>query len=153
MSSSFAIDLEKLKSLGINDPRSAAALEMILDKSLTSDQRLFLSLWGSHLLKTVLFEPKQKIITAGSLVEEGYLIISGSLVGIEDDHIYRLGPGAVLGLAEGVINRPSKMTVITATSVQARLIPFHKIDSVISLLPKEVRGILFTIVKRTLALQ
>jgi len=153
VSSSFAIDLEKLKSLGINDPRSAAALEMILDKSLTSDQRLFLSLWGSHLLKTVLFEPKQKIITAGSLVEEGYLIISGSLVGIEDDHIYRLGPGAVLGLAEGVINRPSKMTVITATSVQARLIPFHKIDSVISLLPKEVRGILFTIVKRTLALQ
>lgn len=153
MSSSFAIDLEKLKSLGINDPRSAAALEMILDKSLTSDQRLFLSLWGSHLLKTVLFEPKQKIITAGSLVEEGYLIISGSLVGIEDDHIYRLGPGAVLGLAEGVINRPSKMTVITATSVQARLIPFHKIDSVISLLPKEVRGILYTIVKRTLALQ
>ena len=153
MSSSFAIDLEKLKSLGINDPRSAAALEMILDKSLTSDQRLFLSLWGSHLLKTVLFEPKNKIITAGSLVEEGYLIISGSLVGIEDDHIYRLGPGAVLGLAEGVINRPSKMTVITATSVQARLIPFHKIDSVISLLPNEVRGILFTIVKRTLALQ
>jgi len=153
VSSSFAIDLEKLKSLGINDPRSAAALEMILDKSLTSDQRLFLSLWGSHLLKTVLFEPKQKIITAGSLVEEGYLIISGSLVGIEDDHIYRLGPGAVLGLAEGVINRPSKMTVITATSVQARLIPFHKIDSVISLLPKEVRGILYTIVKRTLALQ
>ena len=153
MSSSFAIDLEKLKSLGINDPRSAAALEMILDKSLTSDQRLFLSLWGSHLLKTVLFEPKNKIITAGSLVEEGYLIISGSLVGIEDDHIYRLGPGAVLGLAEGVINRPSKMTVITATSVQARLIPFHKIDSVISLLPKEVRGILYTIVKRTLALQ
>jgi len=72
VSSSFAIDLEKLKSLGINDPRSAAALEMILDKSLTSDQRLFLSLWGSHLLKTVLFEPKQKIITAGSLVEEGY---------------------------------------------------------------------------------
>ena len=153
VSSSFAIDLETLKSLGINDPRSAAALEMILDKSLTSDQRLFLSLWGSHLLKTVLFEPKKKIITAGSLVEEGYLIISGSLVGIEDDHIYRLGPGAVLGLAEGVINRPSKMTVITATSVQARLIPFHKIDSVISLLPKEVRGILITIVKRTLALQ
>jgi len=72
VSSSFAIDLEKLKSLGINDPRSAAALEMILDKSLTSDQRLFLSLGGSHLLKTVLFEPKQKIITAGSLVEEGY---------------------------------------------------------------------------------
>jgi hypothetical protein len=58
-----------------------------------------------------------------------------------------------LGLAEGVINRPSQMTVITTTSVQAQLIPFHKIDTIISLLPKEVKGILHTIVKRTLALQ
>ena len=126
---------------------------MVRSKLLTSDQRLFLSLWGSNLLKTVLFEPKKKIITAGNVVEEGYLIISGSLVGIEGDHIYRLGPGAVLGLAEGVINRPSQMTVITTTSVQAQLIPFHKIDTIISLLPKEVKGILHTIVKRTLALQ
>ncbi|MEI7495527.1 MAG: cyclic nucleotide-binding domain-containing protein [Betaproteobacteria bacterium] len=153
VTSSFAIDLEKLKSLGINDPRSKAAMEMVRSKLLTSDQRLFLSLWGSNLLKTVLFEPKKKIITAGNVVEEGYLIISGSLVGIEGDHIYRLGPGAVLGLAEGVINRPSQMTVITTTSVQAQLIPFHKIDTIISLLPKEVKGILHTIVKRTLALQ
>jgi hypothetical protein len=128
-------------------------MEMVRSKLLTSDQRLFLSLWGSNLLKTVLFEPKKKIITAGNVVEEGYLIISGSLVGIEGDHIYRLGPGAVLGLAEGVINRPSQMTVITTTSVQAQLIPFHKIDTIISLLPKEVKGILHTIVKRTLALQ
>jgi len=96
VTSSFAIDLEKLKSLGINDPRSKAAMEMVRSKLLTSDQRLFLSLWGSNLLKTVLFEPKKKIITAGNVVEEGYLIISGSLVGIEGDHIYRLGPGPSL---------------------------------------------------------
>jgi CRP-like cAMP-binding protein len=150
--SSFAIDLEKLTSLGIKDPRSAAAIELIHSKSLTSDQRLFLSLWGSSLLKTTLFEPKKKIITAGQLVEEGYLIISGSLVGLEGEHIYRLGPGAVLGLAEGIINQPSKMTVMTTTAVQARLIPFHKIDSIISVLPAEMRAILQTIVKRTLAL-
>ena len=153
VSSSFALDLEKLKSLGINDPRSAATVEMIRSKLLTSDQRLFLSLWGSSLLKTALFEPKKKIITAGNVVDEGYLIISGSLVGVEGEHIFRFGPGSVLGLAEGVINQPSKMTVITTTTVQARLIPFHKIDSVIASLPKELRGILHTIVKRTLALQ
>ena len=73
VSSSFAIDLEKLKSLGISDPSSNAALEMIKSRSLTSDQRLFLTLWGSTLLKTALFEPKKKIITAGSLVEEKWL--------------------------------------------------------------------------------
>ena len=99
-----------------------------------------------------MFEAKKKIITAGSLIEEGYLIISGSLVGVEGDHIYRFGPGSVLGLAEGVINHPSKMSVITTTAVQARLIPFHKVDTIISLLPKEMKAILQTIVKRTLAL-
>ena len=36
--------------------------------------------------------------------------------------------------------------------VQARVIPFHKVDAIVSLLPKEMRGILQTIIKRTLAL-
>lgn len=152
VNSSFAIDLEKLKNLGINDPRSTAALDLIRSKSLSSDQRLFHSLWRSTLLKTVLFEPKKKIISAGSLVEEGYLIVSGSLVGVQGEQIYRFGPGAVLGLAEGMINQPSKMSIVTATAVQARLIPFHKIDSMISLLPKEMKAVLQTIIKRTLAL-
>jgi CRP-like cAMP-binding protein len=152
VSASFAIDLEKLKNLGINDPSSTAALDLIRSKSLSSDQRLFLSLWRSTLLKTVLFEPKKKIISAGSLVEDGYLIVSGSLVGVRGEYVYRFGPGAVLGLAEGMINQPSKMSVITATAVQARLIPFHKIDTMISMLPKEMKAILQTIIKRTLAL-
>jgi len=152
VSSSFSIDVDQLNNLGISDPRSAAALDLIKSRALSSDQRLFLSLWGSNLLKTTLIEPKKKIISAGSLVEQGYLIISGSLVGVEGELIYRLGPGAVLGLAEGVINHPSKMTVITTTSVQAKLIPFHKIDSIIALLPAEMKGILQTIIKRTLAL-
>jgi CRP-like cAMP-binding protein len=152
ISSSFTIDIEKFLSSGINDPRTIAGRDLIKSKSLSSDQRLFLSLWSSTRLKTVIFESKKKIMTAGSLVEEGYLIISGSLVGVEDENIYRFGPGAVLGLAEGMINHPSKMSVITTTAVQARLIPFHKIDTIISLLPKEMRAILQTIVKRTLDL-
>lgn len=152
ISSSFAIDLEKLKVLGITDPRTSAALDLIRSKLLSSDQRLFLSLWGSNLLKTTIFESRKKIISAGSLVEEGYLIISGSLVGVEGEQIYRFGPGAVLGLAEGMINCPSKISVITTTAVQARLIPFHKVDNIISSLPQEMKAILQTIVKRTLAL-
>ena len=151
INSSFAIDIEKLKHLGITDTRSTATRDLIRSKSLSSDQRLFLSLLGSTMLKTTLFEPKKKIISAGSLVEEGYLIVSGSLIGIQGEQIYRFGPGSVLGLAEGVFNRPSNISVVTTTAVQARLIPFHKVDTMISLLPREMRMILETIVKRTLA--
>lgn len=86
------------------------------------------------------------------MVDEGYLIISGSLVGIEDEKIYRFGPGAVLGLAEGMINQPSNISVVTTTAVQVRVIPFHKVDAIISLLPKGMKEVLQTIIKRTLAL-
>ena len=149
---SFAIDLDKLKSLDNTDPRSAAELDLIRSKALTSDLRLFMSLRDSPLLKTVLFEPKKKIISAGKLVEMGYVIVSGSLVGVEGEQIYRFGPGSVLGLAEGMINQPSKMSVITATTVQARSISFEKIDTIISVLPKEMKAILITIINRTLTL-
>ncbi len=151
VSSSFAIDLGKLKSLNNSDPRSTEELDLIRSKSLTSDQRLFMSLRDSTLLKTALFEPKKRIISAGSLVEVGYVIVSGSLVGVEGEQIYRFGPGAVLGLAEGMINQTSKISVITTTSVQARLIPFDKIDAIISVLPNEMKAILKTIINRTLA--
>lgn len=151
VSSSFAIDLGKLKSLDNSDPRSTEELDLIRSKSLTSDQRLFMSLRDSTLLKTALFEPKKRIISAGSLVDVGYVIVSGSLVGVEGEQIYRFGPGAVLGLAEGMINQTSKISVITTTSVQARLIPFDKIDAIISVLPNEMKAILKTIINRTLA--
>ena len=71
VSSSFAIDIEKFKNLSINDPRSPAARDLIKSKLLSSDQRLFLSLLGSTLLKTKLFEPKKKIIAAETWLKRG----------------------------------------------------------------------------------
>lgn len=149
---SFAVDSDRLKSFGILDPRSANALEIFQSGKLTSDERLYLSLWGSPLLSSITFEPRRKIITAGETIEQAYLIVSGTLVDTQGDDIYRFGPGAVLGLAEGVINQPSKYSVITATAVQARVIPLHRIDSIVAKLPLEVRSIMQTIIKRTLAL-
>lgn len=42
--------------------------------------------------------------------------------------------------------------MITVTAVQARVIPLHRIDSIVAKLPLEVRSIMQTIIKRTLAL-
>ena len=74
------------------------------------------------------------------------------MLGSEGSDLYRLGPGSVLGLAEGIINKPSKMNVITVSHVQAKIIPLHKIDAIIGILPTELRAMLMTIIKRTLAL-
>ncbi len=149
---SFAVDSDRLKGFGILDPRSAHALEIFKSGTLTSDERLYLSLWGSALLSSISFEPKRRIIAVGETVEQAYLVVSGTLVATQGDDIYRLGPGAVLGLAEGVINQPSKYSVISVTAVQARVIPLHRIDAIVAKLPLEVRSILQTVIKRTLAL-
>ena len=58
----------------------------------------------------------------------------------------------MLGLAEGVINQPSKYSVITTSAGQARLLPLHRIDAIVDKLPLEVRSIMQTVIKRILAL-
>lgn len=148
----FSVDNEKLKRLGVVDPRSKNSMTLFKSGALTSDERLYLSLWGSPLLKTVSMEAKRKIVTAGSPIDEAYFIISGSLLATAGSDIYRLGPGSVVGLAEGIVNKPSAVSVMTVSTVQAHIIPFHKIDNIIALLPLEVKSILLTIIKRTLAL-
>jgi CRP-like cAMP-binding protein len=152
LKASFALDTEYLKSFGIVDTRRTQTLDLFKSRQLTADQRLYLGLWSSPLLSSIAFEPKRKIMLAGEAIQQAYLIVSGTLLGTQGDDIYRFGPGSVLGLAEGVINQASKYNVVTASAVQARVIPLHRIDAIVSKLPLEVRAILLTTIKRTLAL-
>ncbi|MFM7761184.1 MAG: hypothetical protein ACKO6R_10035 [Burkholderiaceae bacterium] len=57
----FTIDMERLKALGIVDPKSRAALEAYVHHELSSAERLFFKLWGNDLLKSGVFQPGQKI--------------------------------------------------------------------------------------------
>jgi CRP-like cAMP-binding protein len=152
VSSSFSIDTERLINLGIKDPRAPTSLDIVKSGVLTSDERLFCSIWASPLLSTLSFEPKRRLLTAGQLVDEAYMVVSGSLIATRGEEAFRLGPGSVLGLAEGITNMPSSMTVVTVTSVQVRMIPLQKIDVIFLQLPPELKAILRTIVKRILGL-
>jgi CRP-like cAMP-binding protein len=86
------------------------------------------------------------------VVEEAYIVTSASVIALSSDNVFRFGAGSVLGLAEGLLNKPSGMTVVTTSTVQAKVIPFHKIDKVIAKLPSEVKAILETIIKCTFAI-
>jgi CRP-like cAMP-binding protein len=136
---------------GSSDINPEFEMESLRSGSLKSDMRLFLSISRSPLLDTKLFEPKTKIMSSGSQVDFAYLITQGNLVAVKGDSIYRLGPGSVIGLAEGLINQPFSMNVITTTAVLACVIPLHKIDATISRLPPEVKAILKTIINRIIA--
>ena len=89
----------------------------------------------------------------GHEVHAAYFIVSGHLLGIDGDTIYRLGPGSVIGLAEGLGGLPYTMTVVAVDAVQARLVSMHKVDVLLPKMPAGLRGILRSAVMRTLALK
>ena len=146
----FGVDIDHLHGLGGIDPYAPKSLEIYKSGKLSSNERLYFSLWGSKLLSAVSFEAKKKIFEAGSEISVAYFIVSGQMLGIEGNRIERLGPGSVLGLAEGLVGIPYPKTILTVTPVQARAIPLHKVDHIIPKLPDAFREIIRTTVKRTL---
>lgn len=152
-SANFEIDIEHLHALGVVDPNSPKSLEIFSSGQLTSNERLYFSLWGSKLLSTASFDAKKKIYQEGEDIAVAYFIVSGNLLAITGNQIERLGPGSVLCLAEGLAGLTAPKTVVTVTPVQARIIPLHKVDHMVPNLPNAIRQIIRTTVKRTLGMK
>jgi hypothetical protein len=49
-----------------------------------------------------------------------------------------------------MVGLASRYSATALTSVQVKMIPFHKVDSIVKVLPPELRSILVTIIKRNL---
>lgn len=147
---SFAVEIDHLHQMGVVDPTSPKSIEIYKSGKLNSNERLYFSLWGSKELSSVAFHPKQKIFSAGDAVDTAYFIVSGFMLGVEGENIYRLGPGSVIGLAEGIVNQPIGMTVVCTTAVHARNIPLHKVDRIIEKMPEAAKGFFKTAIHRIL---
>jgi len=152
-SANFEIDIEHLHALGVVDPNSPKSLEIFSSGQVTSNERLYFSLWGSKLLSTASFDAKKKIYQEGEDIAVAYFIVSGNLLAIIGNQIERLGPGSVLCLAEGLAGLTAPKTVVTVTPVQARIIPLHKVDHMVPNLPNAIRQIIRTTVKRTIGMK
>jgi hypothetical protein len=76
----FAIDMHRLKALGIVDPKSRAAHEAFDQHELSSAERLFFKLWGNDSLKSGVFQPGQKIAERGEHPVFAHVVISGEIV-------------------------------------------------------------------------
>lgn len=137
----FSVDADRLRKLGPNSLES---------ESLNSEDRFFVSLASSTLLDTTLLLPGKKIIESGEHFYVAYLVLSGEIQIVQKDYSYKLGAGSVIGLSEGMVGQASKFSATALTSVQVKIIPFHRVDAVIKFLPPELRAILLTIIKRNL---
>ena len=134
------------------DPASPRSLEIFTSGQLNSNERLYFSLLSSNLLSSVSLDAKKKLFTQGEEVSVAYFVVSGHLLAVQGERIERLGPGSVICLAEGLAGLPSSKTVITVNTVQARIIPLHKVDSFVPHLPPALRDTIRTNVMRTLGL-
>lgn len=105
---------------------------------------------GFKVIEHSQFRGQKKLFSQGEKVSVAYFIVSGNLLALQGDRIERLGPGSVICLAEGLAGLPSEKTVITVNSVQARIIPLHKVDSFVPHLPQALRDTIRTNVMRTL---
>lgn len=147
----FSVDSEKLGKLGINFLRSSEGAAALKAGQLKGEERLFLSLLGTPLLNATLILPGKKIIEAGNQFEDAYFVINGEVQIQQGEKSFRLGAGSVLGLAEGMVGLAARYTATALTPVQVKMIPFHKVDSIVKVLPPELRAIMVTIIKRNLA--
>lgn len=149
---SFEVSVENLRKLGVADPYSRTSLDIYRSGSLTSEERLYFTLWGSKELPAVVFSPKHRIATYHQPVEAAYFIVRGKVLGVQDGIAHRLGPGAVIGVAEAIAHRPHSMTYVAVDSIEARKIESSTIHRLMQQVPKELRYIIRTITMRTLAL-
>jgi len=147
----FAVDIEHLHKLGVNDPSAPRSLEIFKSGQLSSDERLYFSLWSSPLLHSIAIAARKKLLSKGEHLHSAYFIVRGALLGVNGESVYRFGPGSVIGLAEGIMQRPIGFDLVTVTSVQASLIPLQKVDNILPKLAPTLQTILKTILKRTLA--
>jgi len=120
---------------------------------LSSDERLFLALLDTHLLNVTMLPAKKKIISSGQEFDEAYFITNGEVCATRGDKSFLLGPGAVLGLAEGMVGIPSRYTLTAHTALQVKIIAFHKVDNIVHQLPPEMKSILVSLIKRNLTVK
>lgn len=148
----FAIDTRRMSQLGILDPRSPAALAAFHQNQFSSQERLFFSLWGSRLLNDGVFKIGEMLAHKGEVVVNAYIVISGELDANNGNQQFTLGPGSVLGLAEGLAHLPYSMTVMAKTVVTTRILRLDKIDREIPKMNAGLRGICRGAVIRALGL-
>lgn len=148
----FEVSTDKLQALGMIDPYSSASLEVYRSGKLTSDERLYFTLWGSRLLEAVIFKPQQPIASIGHSIRDAFFVVRGKGLAVKENKVHRFGPGAVIGVAEAIAGMPHSMTFVAVTSIEARKIDVSQIVKQSAKLPNGLKGIVRTITMRTLGL-
>ncbi|NDH52530.1 MAG: cyclic nucleotide-binding domain-containing protein [Betaproteobacteria bacterium] len=144
--------LKQLKAMGTTNPHSRQAQELFGKFRLSSQDRLFFCLWANPTLRSAHFADGAEIARRGGHVLVAHVVIVGEMKASDGKYIFDLGPGAVIGLAEGLAEVPQRLTVTAITPVETHVIPFRDAQYQLTNVNPGLRGIFRSSTARTLAM-
>lgn len=148
----FSVDLAKVEAMGSLPPYSPDAMAAYVKLGLSSEDRLYYQLVSELSLGSAAFKPGTHLCMQGQPAHDAYVVRQGELDVQIDGASYRVGPGAVIGLAAGLADVPHNMTATAVTVVTASVIPVFKALKAFTGCHPGLRGISRSTVMRVLNL-
>lgn len=149
----FSVAQSKVKPANTDNPLSPEAVEVNDAVGVTTEDRLFFSLRQNTHLDSCMFNPGDQIAVRGDRVHLAHIVISGDMTASDAQNNFTLGPGSVIGLAEGMANLPHSFTVTAKETVHTLSIPIEDAQQELVRLNVELRSICRTAIVRTLDLR
>ena len=143
MTQEFSLDRSVFEELSLVSG-STERYDFFEDKRLSGQQRLVFQVWASQVLQVGVFGSGHSLTKAGEVPVYGYVITSGEARRMPSDENADeviLGPGSVLGLAEGLAEIPAIHTVEAISSVNCKVIPIDVAAADIERLNPGMKGI------------
>ncbi len=146
----FSISRDLYEELSLTESKLKSTLDYFEKKSMTSQERLFFKIWASDELKLGVFEKGQVVIKKGETPGLAYAVTLGEIETSDSDNHYNLGPGSVIGLAEGLAEVPSKYEYRVKEFVNCKIIPLPRAMREMQLTNTGLKGICRMTIQRIL---
>jgi CRP-like cAMP-binding protein len=99
----FSIDTSRFSSISFSESGRSHSAEYYANLNLSSDERLLFQLMANPNLTTAVFDSGSVLMHKDELVATAHVVVSGTVEIIHPEGTYTVGPGAVIGLSEGLL--------------------------------------------------
>ncbi len=149
----FGIDTQKLSDLGVLHLKGLDEADSLEENRLSSEEHLFCRLWASNLLRGELFTKGDRLMRRGDPVEFAHILFKGQATVSTGTQEFLIGPGTVIGLAEGLAGEPASWDVRAASLLMTRIIPIDTARTELAQANPNLQSICRITVMRILGLQ
>jgi CRP-like cAMP-binding protein len=146
----FSIDTSRFSSILFSESGRNHTPDYYANLNLSSDERLLFQVMANPNLKTAVFNAGSVLMHKDELVAIAHVVVSGTVEIIHPEGNYIVGPGAVIGLSEGLLGIQASCAVKAETAVNTRMIPIDAAVRGISKANTGLKGICRTTIARIL---